>query len=70
MPVAHYVTEFPRMLFRGDDDTCVVHDATEKAARLAEGWTVRLLPGETEDEYPPVAAPKRRGRPPSVPVTE
>lgn len=67
MPVHAFLNEFPRMLFRGDD-TRVVANADEKAAALAYGWSVRLLPGETADEYatPDVPAadaePKKKGR--------
>lgn len=79
MPVHAFVNEFPRMLFRGDD-TRVVANADEKAAALADGWSVRLLPGETADEYampealealtdeaaadPAPAEPKKKGRGP------
>lgn len=34
--------EFPRMLHKSGD-VCLVHDATEKAAKLDEGWS--LTPG-------------------------
>lgn len=65
MPIDPRLTEFPRMLFKGED-SCVVATADQKAAKLAEGWVVRLLPGESEDEYPPVLPePRRRGRPPA-----
>lgn len=76
MPVHPTVNEFPRMLFRGADEKIVIN-AEQKAAALADGWTVRLLPGETADEYAapaPVPAddapaavvpdpPKKKGRP-------
>jgi hypothetical protein len=42
-------TEFPRMLFKGDD-ACVVSDADAKAQKLAQGWKLKLLPGETLEE--------------------
>lgn len=50
MPPFHTITEYPRMLFKGDE-TLVVTSADAKAAALGDGWQVRLLPGETLDEY-------------------
>lgn len=64
MPVDPRVQEFPRMLFRGKDDaeTLVVATADEKAAALANGWRVKLLPGEAADEYLPSEQPSKKGR--------
>lgn len=47
------------MLFKGDD-TRIVKSLDEKAQALADGWEVRLLPGETADEYP--ASPPKKSR--------
>lgn len=62
MPIDPRVNEFPRMLFKGKADTCVVQNADEKSARLAEGWVVRLLPGESPEDYAPTESPKKGRR--------
>lgn len=60
MPVRHGCTEYPRMLFRGDD-TLVVSNAQQKASALADGWQARALPGETDDELSALPERKKPG---------
>lgn len=60
--------EYPRMLFKVDEDgtelTCSVTDAAEKAAKLAEGWQTRYLAwcDGSLPEPEPAPEPKPKGR--------
>lgn len=63
------MSEFPKMLYRGDEQ-CVVADPEAEAVKLREGYVTAAdyyAPKVAEAVYPSdedvVDAPKKRGRP-------
>lgn len=56
------------MLFRGDDETCVVQSETEKLARFAQGWYAKRLHWEADDA--PMGSEAPIGPPAPDPVSE
>ena len=67
--MAYLYQPYPRMLFRGVSDTCVVQDYAEEQEKLADGWRSGPIPDpEPRDDASLVCDPAVVETPPDAPV--